>query len=52
VAAILTVVFIAFAAFSVGPFYLPSAAALVLAALWPGRRKEAPAPLPLKMIGD
>ena len=40
IAAVLTLAFVGFAALSVGLFYLPSAAALGIAAVWPARRGQ------------
>jgi hypothetical protein len=51
-AALLSLAFVWFAAFSVGPFYLPCAAALATAAVWPARRGPAAAQRPLKVTND
>jgi hypothetical protein len=52
IAAILTLAFVAFGAMSVGLFYLPSATALAIAAVWPARRGQAAAQRPLKVTND
>ena len=52
IAAILTLAFVWFALVSVGLFYLPSAAALAIAAVWPARRGQAAAQRPLKVTND
>ena len=52
IAAILTLAFVWFGAVSVGVFYLPSAAALAIAAAWPARRGQAATQRPLKVTND
>ena len=52
IAATLTLAFVLFALISVGLFYLPSAAALGIAAVWPARRGQTAAQRPLKVTND